>query len=64
LGGKTGILGGEAGETSISSRRNQEENQQARVKNLSNRKGNRREPRSFREKSGGLYKRNRMRTKP
>jgi len=46
-------LGGEAEETSISSRRNQEENQEARVKNRSNRKGNRREPRSFREKSGG-----------
>ena len=53
LGGKTSKLGGEAGETSISSRNNQEANQEARVKNRSNRKGNRREPRSFREKSGG-----------
>ena len=53
LGGNPGKLGGEAEETSISSRRNQEENQEARVKNQSNRKGNRREPRSFREKSGG-----------
>ena len=53
LEGKTRKLGGEAGETSISSRNNQEENQEARVKNLSNRKGNRREPWSFREKSGG-----------
>ena len=52
LGGNTGKLGGETEETSISSRRNQEENQEARVKNWSNRKGNRREPRSFREKSG------------
>ena len=49
LGGKPGKLGDEAGETSISSRNNQE----ARVKNRSNRKGNRREPRSFRGKSGG-----------
>ena len=46
-------LGGEAGETSISSRRNQEENQEDWVKNWSNKKGNRREPRSSREKSGG-----------
>jgi len=53
LGGNTGKLGGEAEETSVSSRRNQEENQEARVKNQSNRKGNRREPRSLREKSGG-----------
>ena len=53
MGGKPGKLGDEAGETSISSRNNQEENQEARVKNRSNRKGNRREPRSFREKSGG-----------
>ena len=53
LGGKTGKLGSEAGEASISSRNNQEENQEARVKNRSIRKGNRREPRNFREKSGG-----------
>jgi hypothetical protein len=53
LGGNTGKLGGEAEETSVSSRRNQEENQEVRVKNQSNRKGNRREPRSLREKSGG-----------
>ena len=52
LGEKTGKLGGEAGETSISSRRNQED-QEARIKNRSNWKGNRREPWSFREKSGG-----------
>ena len=51
--GKTRKLGSEAGEASISSKNNQEENQEARVKNRSNRKGNRREPRSFREKSGG-----------
>ena len=53
LGGKTGKLGGETGKTSISSRRNQEENQEARVKNQSNRKGKRRVPRSFREKTQG-----------
>ena len=41
------------GETLISSRRNQEENQEAQVKNWRNRKGNRREPRSSRRKSGG-----------
>ena len=52
FGGNTRKLGGETEETSISSRRNQEENQEARVKNWSNRKGNRREPRNFREKSG------------
>ena len=46
-------LGGEAGETSISSRRNQEGNQEDWVKNRSNKKGNRREPRRLREKSGG-----------
>jgi len=53
LGGKTRKLGGEAGETSISSRRNQEGNREDWVKNRSNKKGNRGEPRSFREKSGG-----------
>ena len=50
---KTRKVGGEARKSSISSRNNQEKNQEAQVKNRSNRKGNRRVCRSFREKSGG-----------